>query len=290
MEINIIGGGAVGLLTAACLSRGNNLTLYTRTAGQAETINKNGINLERGGTVEKMAVTACPVSEMKNEGHITIVCVKAHHLEYLLPLLPETATPVLFLQNGMGHLSLLADLPVSQIAVGIVEHGAQKKNDFTVSHTGAGNIRAAVYRGSLDSFKIKSEDALFPFIYEKDYYKMMLKKLIVNACVNPLTAVLGARNGELLDNPHFNSLFQSMYKEAAAVFTISDSDGIKQYIEEVCRNTEENKSSMLVDLENGRKTEIDAILGYILQEAERKKIEPALTRLLYTMIKGKERL
>lgn len=46
---------------------------------------------------------------------------------------------------------------------------------------------------------------------------------------------------------------------------------------------------MLKDIEEGRETEIDAILGYILKEAEMKKMSAPYTESLYCQIKGRER-
>ena len=59
-------------------------------------------------------------------------------------------------------------------------------------------------------------------------------------------------------------------------------------MKQVCRITAGNRSSMLKDLENGRQTEIDAILGYVLHEAQQTKQDCPMTRFLYMMIKGKE--
>jgi 2-dehydropantoate 2-reductase len=57
----------------------------------------------------------------------------------------------------------------------------------------------------------------------------------------------------------------------------------------ICKNTAQNKSSMLRDIEEGRKTEIDAILGYVLAEAKKIEREVAITQFLYDSIKGMER-
>lgn len=58
---------------------------------------------------------------------------------------------------------------------------------------------------------------------------------------------------------------------------------------EVIGKTTLNKSSMLKDMEAGRPTEIDAILGYIIEEAKKKKQSVPIANAVYLMIKGKER-
>ena len=45
---------------------------------------------------------------------------------------------------------------------------------------------------------------------------------------------------------------------------------------------------MLKDLEAGRETEVDSILGYLLEEAQRKEMIAPLIYNYYHLIKGKE--
>jgi 2-dehydropantoate 2-reductase len=63
------------------------------------------------------------------------------------------------------------------------------------------------------------------------------------------------------------------------------------YLEQVlkiCKNTANNRSSMLKDIEAGRLTEIEAILGYLLDEAAKQKKHAPQIETLYYLIKGKE--
>ncbi len=69
---------------------------------------------------------------------------------------------------------------------------------------------------------------------------------------------------------------------------VQNKDESFEHVKAVCIATAENRSSMLKDLENGRKTEIDAILGHILSEAKSKGKSDCLTSSLYKMVKGKE--
>ena len=48
---------------------------------------------------------------------------------------------------------------------------------------------------------------------EEDYENMLLKKLVVNAVINPLTAILGIKNGELIENKHYFELVKMIFSE-----------------------------------------------------------------------------
>ena len=87
-----------------------------------------------------------------------------------------------------------------EVYVGTVEHGAIRLEPNRVLHTGIGSTKISSIRPSrsrlLEMISLES-DKSFPFIIEEDYENMLLKKLVVNAVINPLTAVLGVKNGEL---------------------------------------------------------------------------------------------
>ncbi|MBL5803871.1 ketopantoate reductase family protein [Heyndrickxia sporothermodurans] len=118
---------------------------------------------------------------------------------------------------------------------------------------------------------------------------MLLKKLLVNAIINPLTAILKVKNGELIKNTFFMQIFHDLYNEIIQLFPELDSKIVLNEIIRICRNTENNESSMLKDITLQRKTEIDAIVGYILELAKEKNVQLPLTNMVYGMIKGMEK-
>ena len=294
MNIGVIGGGAVGLFYAANLSKWFPVTLYTRTARQSKAVLENGINLKEHGHVQKELVSAkqLPSLDRIEEHFLLLVAVKQYQLKELIPFFRRLSPdiPLLFLQNGMGHLFLLEHLPQRNIYIATVEHGVLKEQDNTVQVKGRGRTNVSVYRGSrqiLEKF-VSQTDESFPFQIHEDYKNMMLEKLFANAVINPLTAVLKVPNGELVKNPYYNQLLNKLFTELAAVFPEYTSKDSLQKVLEIVQKTAENRSSMLMDLEKGRKTEIDAILGFVLKMAEQKQISTPMIQTFYLMIKGLE--
>ena len=119
----------------------------------------------------------------------------------------------------------------------------------------------------------------------------MKRKLVVNSVINPLTALMGCRNGELLETAEASKIISSVCYEAAQAFgmqaqeEVSCNDWEKQIrirtgfgrvspgltsraLEQEClrviKVTAGNISSMLSDVQSGSHTEIDYMNGYLM--------------------------
>jgi 2-dehydropantoate 2-reductase len=219
--------------------------------------------------------------------------VKQYQLHTILQKITDSSTTkgsLLFLQNGMGHLEELAKLPNENIFVGSVEHGALRLNENTVQHNGVGVTKVAVYKGDstqLQSILANNLDS-FPFVFEEDYYQMLLKKLIVNSMINPLTAILQVKNGQLIENPQYRLLLSELYEEVAEVLKLDKIHDYWEHVLSVCHNTALNQSSMLKDILNHRETEVDAILGFLIKMAKLSGRNAPLIQTYFHLIKGKE--
>ncbi|WP_312095347.1 2-dehydropantoate 2-reductase [Niallia sp.] len=297
MEIGIIGAGAIGLLCAYQLKEKHDVTLYVRSKKQYELLKNHGIYYKVNEEKKARAIKVRYFTEWNGGDELTIVTVKQYQLAPIyekMQLLGTKIKAICFLQNGMSHLEKIMDSKVANIMIGIVEHGAMKEDDQTVVHTGIGAIKLACVKGEMDEILISLTTATnhsFPLLYEPDYITMMQKKLVVNSIVNSLTSILHVQNGQLLQNSYYYQLTNLFMNEVLEILSIREADRkwYSDYCFEVIRNTALNKSSMLKDVEAGRQTEIDAILGYIIEEAKKKNIDAPFATAAYLMIKGKER-
>ncbi|WP_121609356.1 2-dehydropantoate 2-reductase [Mesobacillus foraminis] len=293
MKIGIVGGGSIGLLFSFYLSSLHKVTLYTRTPSQAERINETGVNLVRGDLSECRKIQAVSFSAWRGTDDIVIIAVKQYQLPSILAVLkkqPLDSMCLLFLQNGMGHLKLLQDIKARAIFVGTVEHGAVRDAPNKVSHNGAGVTKCAVFKGEGKLLAELSSEAPpeFSLKVERDYYSLLVQKLVVNAVINPLTAAFRVTNGTLLENPFYYQILCRVFDETAEVLELERKEEYFSNVISICHNTQKNRSSMLKDIEAGQPTEIEAILGYVLEVAEKKQKAAPLIRNYYTLIKGEE--
>ncbi|WP_340085240.1 2-dehydropantoate 2-reductase [Siminovitchia sp. FSL H7-0308] len=292
MKVGIIGGGSIGLLLAAYLGKCVDITVYTRTEEQAGELAEKGIRLVTHKEDFFTKVKARKEFGDLNRQDFIFVAVKQYHLDDLVPIVREIASdiPLCFLQNGMGHLEWLPSLPNKTIFLATVEHGAKREDSRTVAHNGIGKINIGLYRGDSSSFQtlFGCKHPNFPFQFHHDYEGMLVEKLIANALINPLTVIFQEKNGALVENPYYFQLFRLLFEEIYEIFPDDDKEKTFQKVVNICQNTKDNTSSMLKDIQGGRKTEIEAILGYALRSASQKGLNPKTLQTVYLMVKGIE--
>jgi 2-dehydropantoate 2-reductase len=116
-------------------------------------------------------------------------------------------------------------------------------------------------------------------------------KLAVNAAINPLTALTRATNGDVAADPNLAQLAAYLASEAAAV-AASLGIVLDRPVEralEVARATGENRSSMLRDIELGRRTEIEAITGAVHDLGEKNGVNTPITTMMTILLNTLER-
>ncbi|MFZ7946754.1 MULTISPECIES: 2-dehydropantoate 2-reductase [Bacillaceae] len=295
MKVGIIGAGSIGLLFASYISKVFEVTIYTRTTEQADEINQNGILLRKGGEERIALVRAMPMTTWEGSEELTIIAVKQYQLPAIIEKLGQVTVVLenmLFLQNGMGHLKLLEDIRVNNLILGSVEHGALRENSYTVSHNGEGVTNAAVFRGETAPFQqfIAVMPSEFPFVFQENYHEMLVKKLIVNAVINPLTAILQVKNGKLIENQFYFHAVKKLFTEISFILDLKRPEDELMLVVDICKKTADNRSSMLKDLEANRLTEVDAILGFLIEKAKKQDKKAPQIESLYYLIKGKEQV
>jgi 2-dehydropantoate 2-reductase len=293
MKIGIIGGGAVGLLFSYYLNKKFDVTLLVRRNEQVTLVNRHGVSLKRSDRIMTSFLHGEILSRKIRAFDLIIIAVKEYDLDSVLTILKETddRVPLLFLQNGIGHLDRVKMLPHLTLLAGSVEHGALKENDHSVIHLGIGKTNLALIRGELNSAEelIIEQIEYFPFLLQDNHEVMMLKKLFVNVLINPLTAIAGVKNGRLPDNPHFLHIQHTLFEELLTLFPHMKNHIHFEEIMKICLDTSENRSSMLKDIEEKRKTEIETILGSLLLKAEKENHFVPIMNTLYKLVKGIER-
>ncbi len=261
----VVGSGAIGSLAACRLQlAGYTVGLHLRQP-RALSIDFAGSPLHFPAAISPLNAVLIPV-----KSYAVVDAVQS-----LLPHLAANAQLVLS-HNGMGTLEHV--LPLLAPSQGLwfltTTHGALKQQ-HSLLHTGQGlsvlsalNVAAKAYTPAVLP---AMEAAMGPVTLVDDITPFLWQKLAINAAINPLTAIYNCRNGELLQAefaPLLTAAIQEVQRVAAACGVVLDNN-LQQKVLQVIAATAENFSSMQQDITNKRRTEIEAINGYVVQQAAR---------------------
>ncbi len=281
MQVCIVGPGALGCLHAALFARGGvPVSLLDHRAERAEVINRRGLIVEdeEGPSLIPVRCSADP-SELPRPD-LLILCVKtfqtAEAAGHAAPLVRGN-TVVLRIQNGLASPDCLLGLaPPERILLGTSGHGANTVAWGHLRRAGTGPTRLGPLAPAGLPAAERAAEALRAALPDvevaADVRSILWQKLFANTAINPLTALTGLRNGQLLAIPLLRAALRDLATEAEHVAIgeglpfIGEQAGLSA--EEACRLTAENRSSMLQDVHAGRRTEIDDICGAVVREAQ----------------------
>ena len=286
-RVQIIGAGAVGLLVASFLAELKwDVRLVCRRQEQVSLLNRNLKRESASGNITEVNVTAS--TTICNDVDLTVVAVKSGQLKEIIHELPKQ-TPTIFLQNGLAHYDVVASLTWQNVAFGSAQFGALKVADNVVSHRGVGVLKLAYLKANTFDFLapiLHSNCDDFPVILEDNAERMLIEKAIYNSLINPLTALLRLKNGELLTNEHAYKLLNCLHTELAQCFP-NESPSFKEVVA-LCERTAFNTSSMLSDHLAKKKSEAPAILGALIERAHKKGVQLNTLETIYELLLAKE--
>ncbi|NLF79716.1 MAG: 2-dehydropantoate 2-reductase, partial [Clostridia bacterium] len=298
MRVLIVGAGALGGYFGARLAEsGLAVSLYAHTRAKALLIERQGLILTGQDGVSR--VSRMPVYYRIGDVppvDLALVLVKSYDTaaaaSAIAKLYGKPRPLVLSLQNCLGNLEQLAAVLGGDCLLGGVTYeAAYEQAPGRILHTGSGNTCIAPFLPKQAEaaakcaaiFNAAGLQALAATTAELDLLRW--QKLIVNAAINPLTAIYRLRNGELAKSEQVRGEMMNLTREAVAV---AQSLGISvdfavvwRMVLDTCRKTAANRSSMLSDIERGRKTEIEEINGSIVALGRRAGLKmPGQERVL----------
>jgi 2-dehydropantoate 2-reductase len=282
-QCSIVGQGAIGLLAASRLQQaGWAVELWLRQAAPL-TVEFQPLQ----GQTQNLNFNAC-----LQPAKLLLIPVKAYAalpcLQQLQPLL-RPDTQIVISHNGMPDLTTLQrHVTANQGLWFLSTSQAALRTATGVRHTGAGSSVLAplnnAARNSGTEVESWLDTALGPLTITDDIQPALWRKLAINAAINPLTAIYGINNGALAA-VEFQPQLEAIISE---VCVLAAAEGIQlrlsetlQQVQQVIAATAANYSSMLQDVRAGRRTELSAITGYIVNTAARHHVAVPANQALW---------
>lgn len=261
------------MLFGARLARaGNRVALCGRwkeglRALQAGGVQVSGTDSPWSVNLETVELGDEPHFESDQTAALALILVKSEQSREIgrrLPYLVSPSGDVLTLQNGLGNRECLESAAGRPVALGVTTAAARVVGPGCVREVSTGRT---VLPARQEEFARRLGSAGFDVATSRDIEPHVWLKLAINCAINPVTALEGITNGELLERPAARRLAVAAASEVAALAAargvVLTADPAQEALR-VASRTAANVSSMLQDVRRGRATEIEVLAGAVV--------------------------
>jgi 2-dehydropantoate 2-reductase len=294
-DILLVGTGALATLFAARLGEaGHSVSMLGTWKQGLQALRENGARIvDADGNERAYKVHATDDPHEVSGAKFAIVLVKSWQTERVARQLKLSLADdghALTLQNGLGNRETLTrDLGAGRVSLGVTTTGATLLAPGLV-RTGGDGIISIERDQALAPLETALRSSKFNLQIVDDAQSLIWGKLVINAAINPLTALLRIPNGELLARPIIRKMMASLASETAEVAAAEHvhlpfSNPVSA-VEDVARKTAKNHSSMFQDVRRGAPTEIDAICGAVTKRAEFHGIDTPYNRTCWQLVRA----
>lgn len=281
MKYAIIGAGVSGLLPAYLLKKaGHEVQVITQHEEQAALINKQGI-INDGSC---QMVDAYTDLEQIDPDAFVFVTVNYEELQPILRLLKirRPSNKIVFLQRGMLYLEKANALSHRHIAAAMLDTDGIKLSDNEISFNKPVQLIFGLIKGQLDEFQPLLHTTAWQSEWVDDIEKSLFESVLLSSLIDPLTAMMKIRLGELITNPHAYELFRNLYNELYLAFPEIERLQPIEHVATMCAAEPAKVSSMYADRLANDPMEVDGLMLYVLN---RSKLELPLFKAFYHLLK-----
>lgn len=308
-----MGAGALGSVFGGFLARaGYDVTLLGRP-WHLQAVKQEGLSIEGiwGDYVVSGFSLALSAGELTGPFDLILVTVKSNDTRTMAMVAKNLLAPgglVVSLQNGLGNGELLAEeIGRERCAAGRVIFGAEIlspgrvrvtvcADDVVIGPLGKGYSSARLE--AIRECAAIINNAGIPCRYSDEVQVYLWAKALYNCALNPLGALLEVNYGALADHEGARYIMERIIDEA---FAVARSRGVslpwpdaqvykKEFYEKMLPPTRNHRPSMLQDLERGRRTEIDALNGKIVDYGRKAGIATPVNETIRCLVKFRERM
>lgn len=289
----------MGSLFGFHLAAGCDVTVLDRSEAIAEAIARDGLAVNEQKP-RKVTVARSP-RELYGSSVLFLFVKAVDTLRALRPFAGELnpAAPIVSLQNGVGNEDAIKTALGGAVPVilGITTESSQSLGPGRVrvsgeGHSIVGSISAAPATSRMVADLLTQSGLRASVVY--DIRPHLWGKLVANAAINALSALLDCPAGEIVHDPNAARLAEALAEEAAGVAAALRINlpfvSPWQYVTEVVALGAEAKSSMAYDLESGHPSEIDHINGAVVAFGRRTGTPTPYNDAIVRLIRARETL
>jgi 2-dehydropantoate 2-reductase len=300
MRMVMVGAGAMGsMFGARFAAAGAEVALFDLDRAHVAAIAAEGLRIFDADGERRVALNATGDAAAIGRVDAAVVLVDSNvttaAAATVAGFLPRNAF-ALTMQNGTGNVeTLVAALGADRVVGGTTYNSAAKLAPGRVLHSNLGETTIGELDGR-SSARVAALAALFqraglPIVVSDNVIGHIWMKFVLNAAINPVSALTGLRPGEIARTAPALRLMEHVLDEILAVVTakgiaLPGADARAAVLDHAWERY--NRPSMLQHVEQGRRTEIDALNGTLVREAEALGIPCPFNRAIVLAVKAIE--
>jgi 2-dehydropantoate 2-reductase len=299
LKIGIIGAGSMGTLFGYHLAQTCDVTVLDANTQTSTAIAKDGLQINEEPA--RRVRVASNARELFGSQMLFLFVKAVDTLRALRPFAGELnpAAPIVSLQNGVGNEDAIKTalggavpvvLGVTTESSNTVRPGHVRSSISGTTLIGSASAAPATSRTIADVLTHSGLRASVVY----DIRPHLWGKLVANAAINAISALLDCDTGEIIKNANAAHLAESLAEEAAAVAAALKINlpfvSPWQYVTQVIEIGADSKSSMAFDLESGHPSEIDHINGAVVAFGRRSGVSTPYNDAMVRLVKAKEAL
>ncbi len=312
MRILIYGAGALGQ-TVGCMlaSAGQDVDLILRPrfieAIKKEGLTVTGIYGERHVTADQLGLNPAVDAVIDTAYDFVIITTKAYDTKAAVEEIARLAVQrfmAVTMQNGCGNLEMICERFGEARALGAriitgfeIVHPGRNRITVSADATHIGGCREGSVPDAAERLASAINQSGLPCIATPYVKRDLFAKLLYNCALNPLGAILGVYYGALADDPDSREIMNRIIAEAFSVIAAMDGTTHWQdaaayqqfFYDQQVPTTYSHRPSMLQDIEHGKRTEVDALTGYVAAQGKRHGVATPTCDLVSGLVRFKER-
>jgi 2-dehydropantoate 2-reductase len=300
MRMIMIGAGAMGSVYGGLLAkRGHEVVMVDLWVEHVDAINRDGLRLGGAGGAHNIELKACREPPEGFAADLAMIWTDTNNTRRAAETARRALAPNGFaatLQNGIGNVECLVDvLGKNRVVAGSSMCSAAMRGPghAILTHMGMTSVGEidGNRSGRVETLCVELQHAGFEARVHPDIMSLIWTKFALNCSINAICATTGLRLGELARVPatdHFQNLIMDevLAVIAANGVTLAEPD-LRATVKAHCWG-KFSRPSMLQAIEAGKKTEIDALNGKIVEVGARLGVPTPFNAALVMLLKGVE--
>jgi 2-dehydropantoate 2-reductase len=303
MKICVAGIGGIGGTLGGVLAKKYNDVSFIARGSRKEKLSKDGLMVNSklwGNFVAKPKIVTDDVKKIETPD-LLFICVKSYSLEMMCkevePLIGEN-TLVIPVMNGVDSAERTrAYLPNANVVDAVIYITTSSLKDYSISQVG-NTYKLEIGRKNEDEILYAKIEEVIKVLaaagleakHSKDIEATCWKKFIMNCGFNVITARYLINTGAIQESEKIRGELKALLEEALAVALAKginlEKDLAQIYYKRIVKDiSADSSSSMKLDFENKRKSEIELFGGYIVREAKKIGVKVPVTEEFYEAMK-----